>query len=156
MYGWTGPGSKWHRGLPLTMWLGSSHLLTFSQALTFRAVMGARLLLLLIGRSLPPSHQPSPICMASFHLAGERIGFPFCSEIPDCNTLLKFLSNKTNFCSHLIYLDQRGSASLTSFHMEKSWCELSNQFSNIIINLPHGIYTMLRLNAGRVREPPSI
>ena len=49
----------------------------------------------------------------------KELSFPLAVRCPDCNTLLNFLSNMENFHSHLICLDQRGSASRTPSRWKK-------------------------------------
>lgn len=79
----------------------------------------------------------------------------FAVRCPDCNKLGKFLSNKARAGSCPLCRDQRSSVSQTSFQVEKTCCELLNQFKNIIMNLPHGRHNA-PTDCGKSKGAPSI
>lgn len=110
------------------------------------------------GKVLPSFTAAQPGLHGWLPFDGEK---GLCSSLkvacPDYNPLLKFLSNKENFHSHLICLDHRGSASQTSLQMENKklvWALKSVFKKLLLICLME--YSMLWPKAGGVREPPSI
>lgn len=128
---WAGQAS-WDRW-PSKLWLAGSGVCR----------CGARrpLLLLLLGGSFPPSHRPSAVCMTDFHQTAGEDWVPLCKTSWREYTFK--VSNKGDFCSHLVCLKERGSASQTSFQMETTWYELLISFKKSLSICPHVVHHSL-------------